>query len=159
MNFSLKNALLGGAIAIGIAGAMLLGHAFAVTGTPPVSGFQLVDGTWLNGLAGGINNSYIYNLTAAGTTQGTGVQIPSAYQTVEFDTVAASTGANLPFAYQGTEMYVYNNGANTLTIYPNALNNPLTSAQDTINNTTSVTVSSHTADIFFSAKNGVWAAK
>jgi hypothetical protein len=141
--------------------ALLAGSiaALAITGTPPGTGFQLVDGAWLNGLAGGLNNAYVNGLTGAGTTQATCASIPSGDYLVEADTVASSTGFCLPFAYQGTDMLFYNNGAQTATIYPNAVNNPITAAQDTINNTTSVTVASHTSEAFSVAKNGVWFAK
>jgi hypothetical protein len=54
---------------------------------------------------------------------------------------------------------LYNNGASTLTVYPSIVNNSITSAQDTINNTTSVTVATHVSELFGCAKNGVWSAK
>jgi hypothetical protein len=141
--------------------ALLAGSVMALgsTGTPPGTGFQMVDGAWLNGLAGGVNNAYISGLTAAGTTQATCTPLPAGYYLMEADTVSASTGFCLPFAYQGADMLFYNNGAQTVTIYPSIANNPITAAQDTINNTTSVTVASHTSEAFSSAKNGVWFAK
>ncbi len=133
--------------------------AFAITGTPPIPGPALQDGTWLNGLAGGLNNLYIYGLTALGTTQATAAAIPSGYYLVEADTVAASTGLTLPTCFPGTDMLFYNNGSQTVTIYPSLLNNPVTAAQDTINNTTSITVASHIAQSFSCAKAGVWFSK
>jgi hypothetical protein len=138
-----------------------IGAAMAVVGVPPVpsNGPGLVDGTWLVGLAGGANSVYQYGISAAGTTQATATQMPAAIKLMEVDTAASSSGVALPFCYQGTEFGIYNNGANTLTVYPNVANNPITAAQDTIDNTTTVSVSSHTAEIFFCAKNGVWAAK
>lgn len=135
--------------------------AYATVGTPPIpsNGMGLVDGTWLNGLAGGLNSSYQYGLTAAGTTQATATQLPSGMKLMETDTVGSSTGVALPFCYQGTEFKLYNNGAQTLTVYPNVTNNPTTGVQDTINNGTSVTMTTHTAEEFFCAKTGIWAAK
>ena len=133
--------------------------ALAATGTPPGTGPQLVDGVWLNGLAGGVNNAYVSGITAAGTTQATCTPLAAGYYLNEADTVASSTGLCLPFAYAGTDMLFYNNGAQTVTIYPSIANNPLTAAQDTINNTTSVSVTSHSSEAFSSAKNGVWFAK
>lgn len=145
--------------ALGALVAAAVGYAAASVGMPPGNGFALPDGVWLNGLAGGQNSLYQYGLTAAGTTQATATQIPAGLKLMEFDTVGASSGAALPFCYQGTEFGIYNNGLSTLTIYPNATNNPTTSVQDTIDNTTSVAVTSHTAEVIFCAKNGVWAAK
>ena len=133
--------------------------ALAFIGIPPIPGPALQDGTWLNGLAGGQNNLYIYGLTAAGTNQATAAQLPAGYYLVEADTVAASTGFTLPFCTPGTDFLFYNNGANTATLYPNVQNNPLTGAQDTINNTTSITVASHTPQAFSCAKEGVWFSK
>jgi hypothetical protein len=134
--------------------------AKAAIGTPPVynGGPSLIDNNWLIGLSGGSNFGYVYGLVGAGTNQATATQLPCNSFLEEADTVAASTGFALCPAYQGGALQFYNNGANTVTIYPNVNNNPLTSAQDTINNGTSVTVASHTAEIFFAAKNGVWAA-
>ena len=130
-------------------------------GTPPGTGPQLVDGVWLSGLAGGQNNLYVYGLTAAGTTQATAAQIPAGCYLIEFDTVASGAGGALPFAVPGTDMLIYNNGANTLTVYPNATNNSLVSpaAQDTINNGTSVTITSHNSQSFSCAKAGIWFGK
>ena len=144
------------AFAVLIAGG---GASYALIGTAPGTGPQLIDGGWLNALAGGLNNLYVSGLTAAGTTQATAAQIPSGYYLVEADTVASGTGFTLPFAVPGTDMLFYNNGANTVTIYPNVTNDPSTSGQDTINNTTSVTVASHVSESFSSAKAGVWFAK
>ena len=54
-------------------------------------------------------------LTAAGSTQGTALQLGAA--TNAFTTVAASTGALLPIAGIGDEVKVWNAGANTLSVY------------------------------------------
>ena len=98
--------------------------------------------------------------TAAGTTQATATQIPSGIYLVEADTVASSTGVNLPPCLQGTQLFIYNNGAQTLTVYPAVANNPITAAQDTINNSTSLSApASHVPEMFMCAKNGVWGAK
>jgi len=59
-------------------------------------------------------------LTAAGTTQGTALALPSDFNI--FTTVAASSGAILPatgFQYQVTDtIIVVNHGANALSVYP-----------------------------------------
>ena len=151
---------------IGILAALLVSTSlsFAATGTPPIpsNGFGQVDGTWLNGLAGGQNESYISGIKAAGTTQATATQLPASTAIIEIDTVPASSGVNLPPALAGTEFTVFNSTSTTLLFYPAVANNPVTSAQDTINGGTSLSVtgaSGGTVSVFVCAKNGVWAAK
>lgn len=140
-----------------------VGAAVAAVGVAPTagSGPALQDGTWLNGLAGGLNYSYQYAISAAGTTQATATQLPSGVYLMQVDTAGASSGVALPPCYQGTQLFLYNNGASTLTVYPSIANNAITAAQDTINNGTSLSggMATHTAEVFFCAKNGVWAAK
>ena len=128
-------------------------------GIAPGTGPQEIDGNWLNGLAAGLNATYQSGLTALGTTQATALQLAGGYTLMEIDTVAASTGVALPAAFAGTEISIYNNGLQTLTVYPQIANNPITLAQDTINNGASTTTATHTGLFFFCAKNGVWAAK
>lgn len=143
-------------------GAMIVGlvsAALAVTGQPPGNGPQLIDGVWLQGVANGVNASYQSGITCAGTTQATAFQLPANITLIELDTVASSTGCNLVPAQPGVELSIYNNGANTATIYPTVPNNVVTAAQDTINNSTSTTVASHAALYCFAAKAGVWACK
>lgn len=127
-------------------------------GVSPPDGFALPDGVWLKGVTQGHNSVAQNGLTAAGTTQATATAIPPRTRMVEFDTVAASTGAYLPPALVGVEILIYNNGAQTLTLYP-AIANGASGVQDTINNTTSFTVASHVSAILFCVKAGVWAAK
>jgi hypothetical protein len=136
-----------------------IGAAMAVVGTPPGTGPGLTDGAWLTGLAGGQNFSYQYAFTAAGTTQATALQLPAGIHLMEVDTTASSTGVALPPCLQGTALMLYNNGASTLTVYPSIANNPITAAQDTIDNSTSASVATHVSEIAFCAKNGVWASK
>lgn len=137
--------------------------AHAVVGQPPIpsNGFGAVDGAWLNGLAGGSNFAYQSGITAAGTTQATATQLPANVYLVEVDTAAASTGVNLPPALKGAALTVYNNGAQTLAVYPTVPNNPITAAQDTINNGTSWSggVATHVKISCSAAKDGVWACQ
>lgn len=149
---SLRDGLLGAVAAIA------MGSAIAAIGNPPQNGPGLIDGTWLNGLANGQNYSYQSGITAAGTTQATALQLPASVYMIEVDTTAASTGVNAPPALPGTQFVLYNNGAQTLTIYPAVANNPTTAAQDTINNGTSITLTAHTSIAFACAKAGVWNA-
>jgi hypothetical protein len=147
-----------------LAGALVcaaVGSAFAVVGTPPGTGMGLVDGTWLMGLAGSQNNTFQSGITAAGTTQATATALPAGIYLIEVDTAAASTGVALPPCIPGTEINVYNNGANTITVYPAVANNPISAAQDTINNGTTLSggLATHTPQVFSCAKAGVWSSK
>ena len=143
---------------LGAVVAGMVGYAAAVVGTPPGTGPSLIDGAWLNGLAGGQNYNYQYGLTAAGSSQATALQLAAGYGLYEVDTTASSTGVALPACIQGAAFALYNNGAQTLTIYPQIANNPITAAQDTINNGTSVTAATQILKAFSCAKNGVWGA-
>ena len=135
-----------------------LAHS-ATVGIAPTPGIQPVDGTWLIGLSGGLNNTFQSGITAAGTTQATATPLTSGIFLNEIDTAAASTGVNLPPCFAGTELSIYNNGAQTVTVYPAVANNPITVAQDTINNGTTTTIATHVLNAFSCAKNGVWATK
>lgn len=151
---TIRDMLLGGVV------AAAFGSAVALVGQVPVPGFQAIDGSWLLGLASGTNLTYQYGITAAGTTQATATQLPAGIALLEVDTAAASTGVALPPCVAGTVVQLYNNGAQTLTIYPSIANNGLTAAQDTINNGTSLSggLATHTQISFACAKNGVWGA-
>jgi hypothetical protein len=139
------------------------GVVFAAGNPPtPSNGPGLVDGAWLNGLAGGQNESYVSGIKAAGTTQATCTPLPASIAIIEIDTVPASSGVCLPSALQGTEFTVFNSTGTTLLYYPAVANNPVTAAQDTINGGTSFSVtgvSGGAVSVFVSAKNGVWGAK
>lgn len=140
-----------------------VGAAFAVVGTPPIpsNGFGAVDGTWLNGLAGGTNYTFQSGITAAGTTQATATQLPAGIFLLEVDTAATNAGVNLPPCIPGTQAILYNNtAAAPLLVYPTVANNPITAAQDTINSNTSLTggLATHTSIAFACAKVGVWNA-
>ena len=134
-------------------------------GVPPQgnAGFALVDNQWLLGLAAGTNYTFQSGLTATGTTQATALQLPTGIYGFEIDTVAASTGVALPACLPGTELSIYNNGLQTLTVYPSINNNTAVSpsAQDTINNGTSFSggIATHVIVWFNCSKVGVWAAK
>lgn len=138
--------------------------AIAGTGNPPVpaTGPGLVDGAWLNGLAGGQNESFQSGITAAGTTQATATQLSSGIALMEVDTVPASSGVALPQCLKGTELSIFNSTSTTLIYYPAKANNPVTAAQDTINGGTSLSVTGASGGVvsfFMCAKDGVWGAK
>ena len=141
-----------------LASIAAVGIAWGV-GQAPTPGFRMMDGAYVLGLAQGQNNTFTNGIAAAGTTQATATAIPASLQFVEIDTTAASTGISIPFALPGASIRFYNNGASTLTIYPNVTNNPVSAAQDTINNGTSASLATHTAYDCFSAKAGVWACQ
>lgn len=145
-----------GAILTFVAAAVV---SLAATGTPPGTGPALVDGQWLNGLAGGVNNTYQSGITAAGTTQATAFQLPAGIALMEIDTVPASSGVALPSCLAGTEAAIYNSTATTVTVYPSIRNNPNTSSQDTINTASTLPITTHVITWFACAKDGNWAAK
>jgi hypothetical protein len=128
---------------------------------PPGTGPQLIDGVWVNGIAQGVNFSSISGVVAAGSAQSGATQLAGQNMLVEIDTSTASTGLGvaLPFAYAGSCLMFYNNTANNCTIYPSIANNPITAAQDTIDNTTSLSLNAHTSRIVWCAKTGVWAGQ
>ena len=147
-------------IIVGLALTMPL-PAFATTGEPPQQGYELPQGRWLLGVAGGVNFSYQYGITATGTTQATSTQLPAGQFLLEVDTSTVSTGLGvaLPPCMQGTALSLNNNTANTITVYPSIANNPKTAAQDVIDvgsQATSTTITTYASKIFACAKNGVW---
>ena len=103
-----------------------------------------------------INNNGLstsYGIIATGTTQATATQLTSVINQV--DTTPSGTGVNIPSSKgRITTPYkfciVINNGANTLIVYPAA------GTTDTINATTSVTLTSGNGALFASAKGGIW---
>ena len=64
------------------------------------------------GFAGGVAGT----VSAAGTTQGTATALTASKNLVT--TVAASSGVSVPLAEIGDDILIYNDGANTLTVYP-----------------------------------------
>lgn len=135
----------------------LSGMAYAAQGTKPQQGYELMEGRYILGIAGGVNYSYQSGIAAAGTTQATSTPIAANIRLIEVDTAVTGAGISLPPAIAGTAVSIYNNGAGTMTVYPAIANNPTTGAQDTIDNTTSTTIGTHAHGFFFAAKNGNWA--
>lgn len=126
-------------------------------GQVPTTGFQPVDNDWLNGFAGGHNRIFQNGLTAVGNSQATSLQLADRVSILQIDTSSASTGAALPPALAGVEIYINNNTANNITIYPSIANNPVTSAQDTFNNNaSSFTLNANSGSSFVCGKPGRW---
>ena len=152
----MKKLLLGTVIGAVIA-ASVAALAGVVGRAPPANGgFRLMDSAYVLGISQGVNNTFTNGLVGAGTTQATATVLPANTKLYELDTVASSTGFTLPFALTGTLLHIYNNGAQTATIYPNVTSNPVTGAQDTINNGTSTTILTHVKLSCMAAKDGVW---
>ena len=144
--------------------AALANPAAALVGQPPGTGFGLPDGAWLNGLANGQNFTYISGLTAVGTNQATALALTPGYYMYEVDTSGSggATGVALPPCIQGTSLWLSNNTAYTIDVYPAVANNPITAAQDVINvgsAATSTTITTYASKVFACAKNGVWTVK
>lgn len=141
--------------------AMFAVSAIAVVGTPPEFGFQLVDGQWLRGMAGGQNFSFQSGITArAGGTQATCTNITIGVYLVSVDTVA-STGdpVCLPFALAGTNLNVRNAGAQQMNLFAQPGTNAATATTDNINgtsNSTNYTLPANNIVECFAAKNGSW---
>lgn len=126
-------------------------------GIVPNNGFAEPDGNWLLGLAGGHNLFFQNGLTAVGNSQATALQLADRIAILQIDTSSASTGAALPPALAGVVIYVNNNTANNITMYPSIANNPVTAAQDTFNaNATSFTLNANSGSSFVCGKNGRW---
>lgn len=130
---------------------------------PATLGPALADGTWLIGLAQGLNRGVAFGVTAhAGGGQAAAQAMPTTSELTQVDTVAtASDSIALPFAVAGTIDFVFNNGANTLAVFAQSGTNLLTGATDTINqlaNATSFTLTAGQSAVFFCCKNGKWAA-
>lgn len=121
----------------------------------------LIDAQWLLGLSGGNNQTFINGLTATGTTAADAFKVPSNYQNVVFASVPSGTGAVFPPAIPGTRIVIYNHdAANSLTVYANTANNPLTGSADHISSgaglVTSATVAHGVAISFTCATPGIW---
>lgn len=129
------------------------------TGVKPNLGYELIEGRWVLGVANMVNASYEYGFSAAGSNHAGATQLPANIGLIEVDTVGSGAGVALPPAIAGTVIMLNNNQAtNALLVYPSIANNPLTGAQDKINNATDLSVAADTGVVFFCAKNGVWAA-
>lgn len=68
------------------------------------------------GMAQGIGGQGATGLTATGSSQGTALALVASNNQVT--TTAASTGVILPAVQGGEEVWVYNGGASSLSVYP-----------------------------------------
>lgn len=63
-----------------------------------------------------VNGTTVTSVTAAGTTQATATPLAATNNFI--GTAAASSGVILPFGNAGDTVFVYNGGANAVTVYP-----------------------------------------
>lgn len=79
---------------------------------------QMMGGGTSFGQAQAMNGSVATAISAAGTTQGTATTLNAAVNVI--GTAAASSGVILPSCEVSDQVWVYNGGANTLTVYPDS---------------------------------------
>ena len=125
--------------------------AVQITPQPFQTGPRLVGGEALNFAIANPAYSSQYNATANGTTKATGTAITA--HVTHFGTVASSGVAVLPLASAGLVLTVFNYGANTLTIYPNASADTIDSAG--AGASVSLSTTSRGAE-FYCVSPGVW---
>lgn len=126
----------------------------------PDAGFRLGDiRAIFDAIASQNGVSSAYGITAAGTTQATGLALTSVLN--EVDTVASSSGVLLPSSKGNRSTpfqycVIINNGANALQVYAAI---PAAGTADTINGiagATGISIPTGTIATFTSAKPGVW---
>lgn len=93
-------------------------------------------------ICGLVDNS----VTATGSSASDAAQVNNAF--VRVATAAASTGVKLPTAETGAMMVVRNDGANTLTVYPQT--------GTTINGSASTTIAASKATLFVGTSPTTW---
>ncbi len=109
------------------------------------------------GQAVALNGAFATGLTATGATQGTAFLLTS--ETSVFTTVAASTGARLPAPTDaltpgiGDSYTVFNNGANSLSVYP-----PVGFSIGTAAANTALAVPANKGAVFYAVGNGNYVA-
>jgi hypothetical protein len=149
-------------VGIFLAGAISIGYAATVGNPPtPATGPGLVDGTWLNGIAGGNNVLSVFGITVTGSTSATALQLTPGFRLYQVDTAPTSNGAvNLPLCSAGADVTVINNASNTIFVFPSLLVNTLTATQDTLDGVNSaggaINITVTSAAEFYCARNGKW---
>ena len=82
---------------------------------------NIMKGGWSAGNARAVNGNVATGLTAAGTVITDALDLQA--DTNVIDTVAASTGVQLPSGEIGDSVEIYNSGANSLKVYPDSATN------------------------------------
>lgn len=120
-------------------------------GTAPHAGFQMPDGSWLLGVAGGQNQLVKPNLTAATTqTQAKGTAL--AYGLNALKSVAnANDAVTMPQAKAGTMVILANNGGNITQLFPHSGDAINDAAKDA-----AVTVADNTLSLYVCLVDGQW---
>lgn len=77
---------------------------------------QIMGGGFSAGQVAALAGTIKTGISAAGTTQGTATTINSAVNMI--GTAAASSGVICAQLYPGDSMWIYNGGANAVTVYP-----------------------------------------
>lgn len=85
-------------------------------------------------------------VTAAGTTANDATSVSAA--NVRVSTAAASTGIRVPAAEPGAVMFIRNDGANTLTVYP--------ASGGTINGSSSTTIAAAKSALLLGTSTTAW---
>ena len=141
--------------------AGMVASGYAVIGTPPLSGFQLVDGDWLNGITAGHNNIAKTGLAAGTAAQAGATQLTPQIRMYEIDTNATINGsvALPPAVASGIFLNIFNNTSSLMQVFPSIVNNSVTAAQDAINGGVSTVVSPEYAIQCFAVQAGRWACR
>ena len=84
---------------------------------------NIMRGGWSAGNAKAVNGAVATGLTGAGTTLGTALALQA--DTNVFATVGSGSGASLPSGEIGDSCEIYNGGANSATVYPDAAANQI----------------------------------
>lgn len=132
-------------------------------GIKPERGQRLIDGEFINGLAGGQNFEYAAGIIAhAGGGQANATPLPIK-SIIEVDTVAtADDSVSLPVSDAGMRLTVINATANSMNLYASPLNNGKNGgAKDTINgvaNATAYAIAAGLTVTFVCASPGKWFA-
>ena len=84
---------------------------------------NIMRGGWSAGNAKAVNGAVAIALTAAGTTRATALALQA--DTNVLGTVSSGTGVSLPSCEIGDSCEVYNGGANSATVYPDAAANQI----------------------------------
>jgi hypothetical protein len=100
------------------------------------------------GATDAICGDVLATVTAAGTTANDATAVSAVVTRVS--TAAASSGVRLPPAETGAMMFVRNDGANTLTVYP--------ASGGTINGAASDSIVAAKANLYFGLSNTAWVA-
>jgi hypothetical protein len=116
--------------------------AGTVTATGAVTATGVVSGSYVQGTGA-------VGISGAGTTQGTATVLATQWN--QIGTTASGTGVLLPSVSAGTEVGVWNNGANALLVYP-----PSSQSIDALSNNVAFSVPAGTSKRFVHIGSAKW---